>query len=422
VTAVPKSDTAPRRARCRLDGDPASPAIARRFVERELRLWDRVDDVDVALLLTSELVTNALLHAGDVDEVTLEERGDRVRVAVQDPSPVLPRFRNYDAEAVTGRGLSLIRQVAVLSGATRTGAGKAVWFELGGGEPTGRFDSEVVGDDGCVEIVLERLPATLYAATQEQTDAMLREYALLAWKDPTSGLPGQVAEADRVHGAVVGAVCDALEEAGETPVADVHVHVPRDTAASVEEVLGVLDRAEQEAAAGHFLARPSLPEIRLLRDWYLGEIEAQGHRPPLAWCGADLAPDVAAMAPVPFAWSDLPEVDQALAVVVADDANRIVDVTDAAAELLGWRRGDLAGQRLTVIVPRRFRDAHLAGFTHYLATAEPRLIGAAMTVPALRADGSEVDVVLRIGAHPVGDRRLLFVAVLEPVDRPAAAQ
>jgi len=416
VTASDMDAERTHRAGCRLTGDPASAATARRFVERHLVEWGWADHVDVALLLTSELATNALLHAGGADEVSIEWREERVRVAVHDSNPVLPRLRNYDAEAVTGRGLSLVRQVAVVSGVTRTGTGKSVWFELGPAEPTGLFDTEVAGDDGCVEIVLEHLPARLYAATQEQTDAMLREYALLAWQEPGSGLPGQVAEADRVHGAVVGAVCDALEKAGDQPVADLRVLVPRDAAGAVEDVLGILDRAEEEAAAGHFLARPSLPEIRLLRDWYLGEVEAQRHRPPVAWCGVGLVRDAEAKAPaVPFAWTELPDVDQRLAVVVADDANRIVDVTDAAAELLGWRRGDLVGERLAAIVPPRFRDAHLAGFTRYLATGHARLIGRAATVPAMRADGSEVEVTLRLQARPAGGRTL-FVAVLEATE------
>ena len=403
--------TAGRRDRCRLPRDPAGPGIARRFVERRLVEWGHADDVDVALLLTSELVTNALLHAGGVDEISLEERGPYVRVAVHDPSPLLPRPRNYDAEAVTGRGLSLVRQVALVSGVTRTGAGKAVWFELGPGEPTGRFDTEVAGEDGCVEVVLEHLPTALYAAAQEQTDAMLREYALLAWSDPQSNLPRRVAEVDRVHGAVVGAVCEALEQAGDDPVSDVRILVPSDAATKVDEVLVVLDGAEEEAAAGHFLTRPSLPEIRLLRDWYLGEIDGQRRRPPVAWRGVDIVRNAAAP-PVPFTWNDLADVDQSLAVLVADDANRILAVTDAAAMLLG--RGDLAGERLVAIVPDRFRDAHLAGFTRYIATGQARLIGKAVTVPALRGDGSEVDVTLRLQARAAGGGRTLFVAVLEP--------
>lgn len=402
---------------CRLPRDPAGPGIARRFVEHCLVEWGHDDDVDVALLLTSELVTNALLHAGAVDEITVEERGERVRVAVHDPSPAVPRPRHYDAEAVTGRGLSLIRQIAIASGVTRTGAGKAVWFELGPGEPTGRFETEVAGEDGCVEVVLEHLPTTLYAAAQEQTDAMLREYALLAWTDPGSGLPGRVADADRIHGAVVGAVCDALEDAGDEPVTDVHVRVPGEAATKVDEVLLLLDRAEDEAVAGHFLTRPSLPEIRLLRDWYLGEIDGQRRRPPVAWCGVDLRRDAVSPA-VPFSWDDLPEVDRRQAVVVADDANRIIDVTDAAATLLRRRRDDLAGERLAAIVPPRFRDAHLAGFTRYIATGKARLIGRAVTVPVLRGDGSEIDALLRVQARPAAGGRTVFVAVLEPAGPP----
>jgi PAS domain S-box-containing protein len=404
-----------RGSTCPLAGDPTSAGLARRFVERQLAEWGRAELVDVALLLASELVTNALLHAGGVVKITLEDLGDRVRVAVHDPSPVVPHERKYGTEAVTGRGLSLIRQEALASGVTRTGRGKAVWFDLGAGEPTGRFDAGRVAGAGCVEVVLERLPATLYLAAQEQTDAMFREYALLAWTDPESGLPGRVAEADRIHGAVVGAVCDALEKTSDEPVADLVVMVPGDVAAAVDEVLVVLDEAEEEAAAGHFLSRPSLPEIRLLRDWYLREVEAQALRPPVAWCGVDAVRDAATMPPVvPFAWTNLPDVDTQRAVVVADDANRIVDVTDAAAELLGRTRADLAGDRLVAIVPSRFRDAHIAGFTRYLATGHARLIGRAATVPVLRGDGSETDVRLLVQRHSMEGGRTLFIAVLEP--------
>ena len=407
-------NAASRSASLPLSGDPASPGQARRFVEEELVGWDRPELVDVALLLTSELVTNALLHAGGVLQVTLDDLGDRVRIAVHDPSPVTPRLRNYDHEAVTGRGLSLLRQEAIASGVTRTDAGKAVWFELGTGERTGRFETAPTDTDGCVEVVLERLPATLYSAAQEQTDAMLREYALLAWTDPESALPRRVAEADRIHGAVVGAVCDALEQAGDDPVADLHVMVPGDAAAGVDDVLILLDKAEDEAAAGHFLSRPSLPEVRLLRDWYLGEIDAQPDRPPRAWCGVDVVRDAGTMPPVAFDWAEFPDIDQRLAVVVADDANRIVDVTDAAAELLGRKRTDLAGERLAAIVPPRFRDAHLAGFTRYIATGHGRLVGRAVTVPVLRGDGSETEVTLHLQARPATAGRTLFVALLEP--------
>ena len=109
---------------------PASAAEARQFVDATLSGWGCDAFVDASRLLVSELVTNAVLHART--EMTLVVRLLRggVRVEVHDGSPVAPVVRNYEDEAMTGRGLALVDELADRWGVERDSGGKSVWFEL----------------------------------------------------------------------------------------------------------------------------------------------------------------------------------------------------------------------------------------------------------------------------------------------------
>jgi anti-sigma regulatory factor (Ser/Thr protein kinase) len=111
--------------------DRTAPSRARRFVADTLRSWDvpreRIGD---AVLLVSELVTNALLHARSAPRVELTRHQAHVRVAVADDSTTVPRRRRYANDAVTGRGIALVETLASRWGSERDGAGKRVWFEI----------------------------------------------------------------------------------------------------------------------------------------------------------------------------------------------------------------------------------------------------------------------------------------------------
>jgi anti-sigma regulatory factor (Ser/Thr protein kinase) len=140
--------------------EPTAVAAARRFVRDTLRSWeltgrDRPDGlealVDDAVLLTSELVTNAVLHAGTPVQVTcrllvaacLDGRpGGAVEIAVLDrrPAPLrhdLPHTAAQAAERVSGRGLLLPAELASAWGVTYARAGKAVWFRMALPAPEG---------------------------------------------------------------------------------------------------------------------------------------------------------------------------------------------------------------------------------------------------------------------------------------------
>jgi PAS domain S-box-containing protein len=99
-------------------------------------------------------------------------------------------------------------------------------------------------------------------------------------------------------------------------------------------------------------------------------------------------------------------------VIAADDSNRLIAVSAAAADLLGWPTEELVGRRIVTIVPERLREAHIAGFTGHLVTGETRIIGTPTLLPALRRDGTEITVeVLLEAAHAPHGRRV-FVAWL----------
>ncbi|MFJ5549509.1 ATP-binding protein [Streptomyces sp. NPDC093225] len=121
-----------RRADLRCVGD------VRRALRELLREWGRPEAADVAELLTTELVTNALVHTDQGAEVTARLAGSRLRVEVLDhtakrPEPLVPTAD----DGTHGRGLLLVQALADAWGVTARGTGKVVWFELGGTEGDG---------------------------------------------------------------------------------------------------------------------------------------------------------------------------------------------------------------------------------------------------------------------------------------------
>lgn len=90
--------------------------------------------LDDALLLISELVTNAVLHGGPPIVLAIDCDGGRLRVRVRDGSPVLPAQREAGPDAEGGRGMTLVELMTDVWGAAPVadehGVGKQVWFEL----------------------------------------------------------------------------------------------------------------------------------------------------------------------------------------------------------------------------------------------------------------------------------------------------
>jgi DNA-binding NarL/FixJ family response regulator len=117
-------------ARERLAPDLQSAGRARRFVDETLRRWDCGEQLDVVTLLVSEVVTNAVVHAGTEVEVSVQLTDDAVRIEVVDHADTLPSPRDAEDDETSGRGLALVEAMASAWGVETRPGGKVVWFEV----------------------------------------------------------------------------------------------------------------------------------------------------------------------------------------------------------------------------------------------------------------------------------------------------
>lgn len=130
-SASPNPATALRECRVRLVATLAAPSQARAEIEETLRAWRVPVDPEIAVLLTSELVANAVTHAaGQWVTLAISCDGDELRVDVHDASGDLPVLDCVPADSETGRGLLLVTSLSAEWGFYRTPAGKAVYFIL----------------------------------------------------------------------------------------------------------------------------------------------------------------------------------------------------------------------------------------------------------------------------------------------------
>ncbi|HEX9705301.1 MAG TPA: PAS domain S-box protein [Gemmatimonadales bacterium] len=84
------------------------------------------------------------------------------------------------------------------------------------------------------------------------------------------------------------------------------------------------------------------------------------------------------------------------AIVSADHHGQITYFNPAAERIFGYAAGDVLGQPLTLLMPERLRDAHLAGLKRYLVTSEPRVVGKTVELAGRRNDGTEFPVELSL--------------------------
>ncbi|SRR6266568_3118092 len=130
-TMAPIRPAVQRPRRISLTAGPAAAAEARSQVRAAVNAWDAPVDLTVAVLLTSELVTNAIKHeAGEIVMLAITCAYDQLRVDVHDSSRSLPEPADAPADAETGRGLMLVASLSTTWGFYRTPVGKAVYFTL----------------------------------------------------------------------------------------------------------------------------------------------------------------------------------------------------------------------------------------------------------------------------------------------------
>ncbi|WP_171060346.1 ATP-binding protein [Streptomyces montanus] len=133
---LPEDDHLHRTAVFGLPANPASVAVARRNVRELLGEWGVSRETgDNVVLVTSELVTNAIIHtASDLIVCRLRTSGELLRIEVEDQncSRTLPAVCRPKPDDQNGRGLMLISELSSDWGVTDTadGSGRIVWAEL----------------------------------------------------------------------------------------------------------------------------------------------------------------------------------------------------------------------------------------------------------------------------------------------------
>lgn len=269
----------------RFPGVPATAGSARRITADVLSTWGHADAADAATLLVSEVVTNAILHAGSEIELRLTTAPHHLRVEVRDTSMLVPALRRYQADAVTGRGLELVETVAAAWGVIPEPDGKVVWFELALDEhvvapkpaapsPDGLASLGQPGTQGKVTVHLLGLPLRLVKATLEYGDAVLRELAL-ARCGPTEETTLLVGEPRPLLN--LGTVLAAVERGLADGKAQLDVDLafaPAMSAVALDQ-LALIDEGDRLAEEEHLLIPPALPEFGTCRRWLLSQIAMQ---------------------------------------------------------------------------------------------------------------------------------------------------
>jgi GAF domain-containing protein len=296
----------------RLDPVVQSTPMARHWVTAHLRDIP-AETTECAALLTSELVTNAVLHAATPLFVTLHLMADRIRVDVADGSPVMPGVKDYGAEAATGRGLTLFNTLASDWGVLPAGNGKIVWFELpvdfpampvGLSDGTFRFDLVGIADtdthpqsaeDQLLPVHLLEIPVALLQKSSEEYEGLFRELRLMKeHAENGQGVPSSLPErlsvlvaeiGTRFHG--LGPGMDELwQELVDRHVTsyDWHLELPQSAAESCEFYTTMLDEADEFGHSSHLLSLPASSASVAVRRWFLSELIGQLHgRAPVPW-------------------------------------------------------------------------------------------------------------------------------------------
>jgi len=395
-----------------------SARTARRLVADVLTSVGGDELIDTATLLTSELVTNGIVHAHTDLQIVVEATATWVRVEVIDGNPQLPSRREYDENAVTGRGMEMVELLADDYGVEPLDDdGKRVWFRLGEvpGTPMAPIEQTQGGETErhTKTVQLLAMPVTLYCAWQQHADALLREATLLALEDG-----GEQPEEYPLAGRALGGLAEAASEVfalrdSDVATADVRLDLPADTVGWFPILRDLLGRATLQSLGGKLLTPPSLPEIIAVRRWVCDEVARQSAGLPATPWVHQVA-EIVEPPEAPAAVID--EVRSAtIAQVAADTTNRIIAVSEPAAELLGWTVDELEGHRLVAIIPPRFRDRHIAGFTRHLLEGNSRILGQPQRLPVMRRDDSEVEIDLLIERRTDAISRGVFVATLTMV-------
>lgn len=289
-----------------LPADGRAASMARSVVRRRLREWELDELLDSAMLLTSEVVTNVIVHTASAPELELSREGAGLLVSVVDGSPALPHRRWHSATATTGRGLQMLQDLAYDWGWTPVREGKAVWFVLirGGADPRsrppfrpppapdsasalrpaqplGRYAAPVDSGD-LTRVELLGVPVRVLAASREHHDGLMREFRLMGLsEDPGHDLPARLVELIRTLGKGFAAARSRPDEDFDQAVlrgldtVDLVYRVPPAAAGSAARLAKLMDEADELCRTAQLITLPRTPVMIRFGHWYLAQFRDQ---------------------------------------------------------------------------------------------------------------------------------------------------
>ena len=292
-----------------LGSGPRGVQDARRWVVDTCLDIGRQDLVECAELGVSELVTNALLHARQPLSIRVRGTREHPRVEVRDGSPEPPQLpftdpHDDDLLLTFGRGLGIVARCSDAWGVDIEEDGKTVWFapavrprpEPVEGVITGEHavPTPVPADDE-LRIDVLGVPLRAFIEFQRHYRELRREVRLLALAHESdyplakdlSDLFGSL-ERDLREG--IGA--DQIERAQSSGagITDLHVAMPRATAATIGRFIELLDLADAFCREERLLSLARTPEQQRFQRWFLSEFVRQERgEAPVPWQDAPVS-------------------------------------------------------------------------------------------------------------------------------------
>ena len=305
-----------------LPADGRAAGMARSVVRNRLREWKLDELLDSAMLLTSEVVTNVIVHTASAPELELSREGAAVLVSVADGSPVPPHRRSHSATAATGRGLQMLQELANDWGWTPVRDGKAVWFLLVRGgigarwkqpspprpapgsafavppsSPLGRYAPSADAGN-LVRVELLGVPVRILAASREHHDGLMREFRLMALSGSSDhDLPARLVELTQTLGKGFAAARSRPDEDFEQAVlrgldtVDLVYDVPPTAADGAARLEELMTEADEFCRSPHLITLARTPVMIRFGRSYLAQFREQSAgRPATRWDGP-LDPD-----------------------------------------------------------------------------------------------------------------------------------